>query len=66
MNGNTGFVYEMIKAMKGSVDPYCYFDDASQSINYVECHDNATLHDKLLISNPDYDDATRNQIFLAV
>ena len=64
VNGNTGFVYEMIKAMKGSVDPYCYFDDASQSINYVECHDNATLHDKLLISNPDYDDATRNQILL--
>ncbi len=28
--------------------PYAY-----QSINYVECHDNHTFYDKLLVSNPD-------------
>lgn len=28
------------------------FSNPSQSINYVECHDNATLYDKLKISNP--------------
>ena len=64
INGNSHFVYEMEKAMKGSVDPSCYFEDACQSINYLECHDNATLNDKLLISNPDYDEQTRNQILL--
>lgn len=29
------------------------FDEPTQSINYLECHDNATIFDKLLISNPD-------------
>ncbi len=28
-----------------------YFSNPSQSVNYIECHDNATLYDKLLISN---------------
>ena len=27
------------------------FNNASQSINYVECHDNATVYDKLKVSN---------------
>lgn len=30
-----------------------------QTINYVSCHDNHTLWDKLLLSNPDADEATR-------
>lgn len=29
------------------------FRHAGQSINYVECHDNSTLFDKLAIANPD-------------
>lgn len=33
-----------------------------QTINYVSCHDNHTLWDKLLLSNPDADEATRLQM----
>ena len=35
--------------LKLSYDPM--FDNANQSINYLECHDNNTLFDKLLVSN---------------
>lgn len=35
------------------------FEDVAQSINYVECHDNATLFDKLAYSNPSEDIETR-------
>ena len=38
----------------GSCIPLAFpplFDDASQSINFIECHDNATIYDKLKISN---------------
>ena len=27
------------------------FDTANQSLNYLECHDNSTLYDKLIVSN---------------
>ena len=29
------------------------FENANQSLNYLECHDNNTLYDKLLVSNAD-------------
>ena len=32
------------------------FVNANQSLNYLECHDNNTLYDKLLVSNPDEDE----------
>ena len=35
-----------------------HFSDKNQSLNYVECHDNNTLFDKLTFSNPDEDEAT--------
>ena len=34
------------------------FKDANQSLNYVECHDNNTLYDKLVFSNEGEDEAT--------
>ena len=34
------------------------FLDYNQSLNYVECHDNNTLYDKLSFSNPNDDEAT--------
>ena len=34
------------------------FKDPNQSLNYVECHDNHTLFDKLSISNAEEDEAT--------
>ncbi len=47
--------------MRGStIDiPFAHrFKDYNQSLNYVECHDNNTLYDKLTFSNPDDDEAT--------
>ena len=45
---------DLILLLKGS--PHV-FKDASYSINYVECHDNMTLYDKLL---KDHHDASRH------
>lgn len=38
---------------------YCWTDSPRQAINYVECHDNLTLHDKLRLSMPK---ASREQL----
>ena len=54
----------MVQVMKGSIEKENYFNDARQSINYIECHDNATLHDKLEISNEECDATTKNNILL--
>ena len=34
------------------------FKTANQSVNYLECHDNATLYDKLLVSNASEDEVS--------
>ena len=34
------------------------FDNANQSLNYLECHDNNTLYDKLLVSNANEEEKT--------
>jgi pullulanase len=47
--GDTYKTNEAIKAMCN----YDMFSNIEQSINYVECHDNATTYDKLKISNYD-------------
>ncbi|WP_235989016.1 type I pullulanase [Aquibacillus kalidii] len=38
---------------------FAMFLDPKQSVNYVECHDNHTLWDRLLLSNPELDDHAR-------
>lgn len=35
---------------------------AAPSVNYTECHDNLTLHDKLLLTNPDLSEEVRNSM----
>ncbi|HIU13657.1 MAG TPA: type I pullulanase [Candidatus Fimiplasma intestinipullorum] len=45
--GNTYLLHEAKLAMQG----YDYLDDPWRSINYVECHDNATVWDKIKVSN---------------
>ncbi len=48
-------------SLKGSVTNHTFtpkFQGAWQSINYVECHDNGTLMDKLIAAEPDNDMAT--------
>ena len=59
INGDTNYVFGFKHALYGSVLDINYnhrFDDANQSINYIECHDNNTLYDKLVFSNPDEDE----------
>lgn len=36
-----------------------YFNDPNQTVNYVECHDNHTVWDKLAITLPEESDETR-------
>ena len=64
INGNLDYCYGLEYIMNGSVVDSSYrhrFVDANQSINYAECHDNNTLFDKLVKSNPDEDDETLYQ-----
>ena len=55
-----------MKAMRGSIENGCYFLNSSSSINYVECHDNFTLFDKLKITNPENTLEERNNIQLSL
>ncbi len=59
ISGNLDNLAAVEYVMKGSVinSPYHHrFDAAHQSINYVECHDNHTLFDKLVVANHDESD----------
>ena len=52
--GNTDYAFGVDYAFHAGILPLTYqpmFDNANQSINYLECHDNNTLYDKLLVSN---------------
>jgi pullulanase len=64
--GNLGY-YEGFKfALLGSCVDYCFpkrFANANQSLNYVECHDNQTLYDKIKICLPQ---ATETQILTII
>ena len=58
INGDINYWHGLEYVMNGSVLDVSYehrFLNANQSINYVECHDNNTLFDKLNLSNPDED-----------
>ena len=52
--GDTNYADAFVHCFLGSCLPIAMpplFDSPLQSINYVECHDNATLYDKMLYSN---------------
>lgn len=52
--GDTNYIDGFKHVFLGSAITLAYppmFLSPSQSINYVECHDNATVYDKMLISN---------------
>ena len=58
INGDLNYAFGLKYAILGSTVDISYsprYKDANQSINYAECHDNNTLYDKLLYSNPDED-----------
>ncbi len=59
--GNTDYVYGVDFAFHACVLDLSYkhiFESANQSLNFIECHDNNTLYDKLLVSNPDEEEKT--------
>lgn len=56
----SGDTYKTNDAMK-AICNLEKFTKINQSINYVECHDNATCFDKLAISNHDEDEHTRKR-----
>ena len=59
--GNTSYVYGVDYAFHASVLPLSYqpaFSNANQSLNFIECHDNNTLYDKLLVSNKEEEEKT--------
>lgn len=59
--GNVDYVYGVDYAFHASVLNLSYqpvFKTANQSVNYLECHDNATLYDKLLVSNASEDEVS--------
>ncbi|MGM9873741.1 MAG: type I pullulanase [Bacilli bacterium] len=61
VGGDLSYRDGAIFALLGSSYDYCFpkrFLQPHQSINYVECHDNNTLFDKLSISNDDDDNDT--------
>ena len=61
VGGRSDNVLEVNYAIRGSSIDFPYparFKDPNQSLNYVECHDNHTLFDKLLVSNSDEDTST--------
>ncbi len=64
LTGNTSLYFDFLKAMRGSIEGNCYFQNATSSINYIECHDNFTLWDKLKITNAHLNDKERNDIQL--
>ena len=54
LTGDYNYIDGFKHCYLGSCIPLAFpplFRDASQSINFVECHDNATLFDKITISN---------------
>ena len=51
------FIYVMLGSMLDKPYKKRYLS-ANQSLNYIECHDNNTLYDKLSFSNPEDDEQT--------
>ena len=67
--GNTSYQFGLDYAFHAGVLKLSYepmFDNANQSINYLECHDNNTLYDKLIVSNADEEEkALLDRVMLA-
>ena len=62
LNGDLNYRDGFKHVFVGSTVSYGFpamFDSTKQTINYVECHDNATLFDKLAVSNKDETIETR-------
>ena len=54
INGDSSYTLGFVYSLLGSVTNFCYprkYKSTTQSINYIECHDNNTVFDKLSASN---------------
>ena len=59
--GNVSYAHGLDYAFHAGVLNLSYkpmFNNANQSINYLECHDNNTLYDKLIVSNAKEEEKT--------
>ncbi len=59
INGDPTYQLGFEYAFMGSCVDYCFkprYISSNQSLNYVECHDNHTIYDKLTHSNDDEDE----------
>jgi pullulanase len=61
--GNEHYFVEAMEAITGSIGfkkgAHGLFNEPSQSVNFVECHDNHTMWDKLLSCQTDLDNSLR-------
>lgn len=67
--GNTSYREGFKFALLGSCVDYCFnrrFLTANQSINYVECHDNITLYDKITYTLPNLSEEEKNKIINSI
>lgn len=65
VNGNGRYVERLAHLVTGSVlEEYGipFVSNMNQTINYVECHDNHTLWDRLLLTNPDASEMERKKM----
>lgn len=65
MSGNTDKMYLANSLLTGScldLDAGKMFADAGHSINYIECHDNYTIWDKLSLCCDDTDEQTKREM----
>lgn len=65
INGNGHFIERLPHLVTGSVlEEYGkpFVNDITQTINYVECHDNQTLWDRLLLTNHEDDEEMRKKM----
>ncbi|MBP2079527.1 type I pullulanase [Oceanobacillus polygoni] len=65
INGAGRFLERMPHLLSGAAldaNNHASISDVNQTINYVECHDNHTLWDRLRLTNPDLDDHARKKM----
>lgn len=65
VNGNGHYIERLPQLVAGSCDERFggrIFSNPLQSINYVECHDNHTLSDRLALANPDATEEQRKRM----
>lgn len=61
ISGNADLTANVKRGIAGGVTSQSFADEPNQVVNYVECHDNLTLWDKLAATNPEDDETTRRR-----